>query len=133
MNRIPARLMPAYHAELWVVRGHFHRTYQKTKLVTGASKPKRISKNVARLLKIRLSTNAAGANWFPAEEATANKRTNATAVAHSLRSRTRRRTRTNRAASQKIGAVIKAPDISAIIARAPRNCQSGPGCGCSGG
>ena len=43
------------------------------KLVTGASKPKRISKNVARLLKIKLSTKAAGANWFPAEQATVNK------------------------------------------------------------
>ena len=36
-------------------------------------------------------------------------------------------------ASQKKGATIKPLGHAAMIVRAPRNCQSGPGCGCGGG
>src|SRR5271165_5994696 len=130
MSRIPARLRPAYQADPWVVRGKFVRTYQKTKLVTRVSKPKRTIKNTNRLLRTRLPTTTSGANWFPEAAKTVNRRTHVTAAAHSLRSKARRRTRKNRAASQTIGAIINIAATSATIARAPRNIDCGPGDGC---
>src|SRR5271157_2587073 len=118
--------MPAYHADPWVVSGKLSRTYQKTKLVTRVSKPKRIMRNANKQLRIRLPNKTSGANWLPAAAKTVNTRTHATAAAHSLRSKARRRTRKNRAASQAIGANINIAATSATIARAPRNIHSGP-------
>jgi putative transposase len=40
MSRIPARLMPAYHAELWVVRGKLGGKLAKTNVTTSHSKPR---------------------------------------------------------------------------------------------
>src|SRR4029077_5723932 len=95
MSRMPARLMPEYQEDVWVVRGKFCRILKTMKLTTSASKPKRIITNTARLLKIRAPTQPTGSN--PMGNKSVNKRTHATAAAHSLRSKARRRTKTNRA------------------------------------
>src|SRR5664280_1223758 len=55
MSRIPARLRPAYQEDIWVVRGKFARRLLKNCEATKASKPKRISRNTARLLPISQS------------------------------------------------------------------------------
>src|SRR5580704_19154007 len=109
--------MPAYHTDPWVVRGKLLRILETTKLATRASKPNRIITHTARLLKIRTPTEATGSNWLPAAEKTENKRTHATAAAHSLRSMARRRNRTNRNASQKKGPQSTVRATSAMIVR----------------
>src|ERR1035438_8278209 len=97
------------------------------KLVTRANKPKRIITMTARLKKIRVPTQLTGLE--PAEKIV-NKRTHATAAAHSLRNRARKRNRSNRHESQKPGARTNAFATLATIARAPRNTDCGPGDGC---
>src|ERR1700730_17992552 len=125
--------MPEYHAEPWKVRGKLFRILSTTKFATRASKPNRIITNTARLLKIRKPTKATGSNWLPAAPKTVIKRTHATAAAHSLRSKARRRNRTNRNASQIKGPQSTVRARSAMIVRAPRNCHSGPEDGSGGG
>ena len=64
-QQIPARLMPAYQADAWVVRGKFSsRQNWNTKPDARASKPRRISKNTDTPLKIRSVTKATAADWL---------------------------------------------------------------------
>src|SRR5208282_928656 len=136
--RIPARLMPAYHAEPWVVRGK-SRKEMKSLPATTASKPSRISKNTLRLERISPITpltKATAADWPPLNETdirrTVQKRTTTTAVNHSLRSKARKRNRTNRDKKEAKSERIKLADTLAIIVREPKNCHSGPDIGCVG-
>src|SRR5208283_430573 len=103
------------------------------KLATSASKPKRINTKTARPKKITAPTKTSGANWLRAAVKTVNKRIHATAAAHSVRSKARKRNRTNRVASQKKSAKINASATFATIIRAPRNSDCGPEDGCGGG
>src|ERR1700738_2314864 len=99
------------------------------KLLTSASKPKRIITNTARQLKIAALTKPVGSVLAKS----VNKTPHATAAARSLRSRTRKRKSTNRAANQAKGANMNHWATFAAIIRAPRNTDSGPEDGCGGG
>src|ERR1035438_6111996 len=132
MSRMPARLRPAYQEEIWVVRGKFDRRLLKNCEATKASKPKRISRNTARLLPISQVTNTTGGDeGFPTASKIVKRRTHTTAAAHSLRSKARSRNRTNRNISETKSAPNKPLDIAAMIVRAPRNCHCGPSYGCT--
>src|ERR1700730_4572573 len=99
------------------------------KLTASASKPKRIITNTATTLKIEVLTKPVCSVLVKA----VNKTAHATAAAHCLRSRTRKRNRTNRAANQAKGANMNHWATFAAMIRAPRNPDSGPEDGCGGG
>src|SRR5271166_5098111 len=100
MSRIPARLMPAYHAELWVVRGKLHGKLPKTHVATSHSKPNRISRNTVTPSTIGISTQAKK-SCCPSSKKTVKKKVHAVAAAHALRNKARKRTRRNRNASER--------------------------------
>src|SRR5271168_874641 len=123
--------MPAYHSDPWVVRGRFRKQNPKTTEATSASRPRRISKSTLRLLRISPTATAVAADRPPANRTGAlkkavKKRTYATAAAHSLRSKTRKRNRIKRNANDTTSEMFKPFDTWAMMARAPRNAQSGP-------
>ncbi len=68
ISRIPVRLMPAYHADPWIVRGRLKKQNSKTTETTYASKPRRISKSTLRVLRIRPITKATAADRPPANK-----------------------------------------------------------------
>src|SRR5271169_3747953 len=100
MSRIPARLMPAYHAELWVVRGKLGGRLPKTNETASHSKPRRLSRNTVTPSTIGTSTQAK--TWpCPSWKKAVRKKVHAVAAAHSLRNKARKSTRRNRNASER--------------------------------
>src|ERR1039457_3826745 len=126
MSRIPARLMPAYQEDMWVVRGNLDSRLPKKIATTSHSKPRRLSRNTVTPCTIRFSTRATGTESVPTEEKAVRKRTHTRLATQSLRNKARKRKRMSRIASDTKSAKTELFDISAMIERAPRNCQSGP-------
>ena len=120
--------MPAYHADPWVVRGKF---VQQTQLEDDSGHHSQqaeadYQKHSQTIKDQVLDTKERQDLAPPCESKIEKKRTKATAAAHSLRSKARKRNRTNRNTSETRSATIKLFDILAMIVRAPRNCHSGP-------
>jgi hypothetical protein len=65
ISSIPVKLMPAYHADPWVVRGRLKKQELKTTETTNASKPRRISKNTLRLLRDQADHQGNGSRPAP--------------------------------------------------------------------
>src|SRR5580704_2924198 len=132
MSRIPARLMPAYQEDVSLVSGNLDRRPTKKIVTTSHSKPRRLSRNTVTPCTIRFSIRATGTESVPTERKAVRKRTHTRLATHSLRNKARKRNRINRIASDTKSAKTKLYDVSAMIERAPRNCQSGAERGRSG-